>query len=355
MLNSRNVFIDTQYFVRAGLNVKSPAFESFKKLCEAESLFHITTTVVYKEVKRKIEQSINEALSARQNFKRKAKILETIEDPKINSLFVDINEEEIHKGAADVFENFIKECRTKLIDSNNIDTEELLDLYLNVKPPFKEGKKTEFPDAISLLSLDSHLDENDKIYLISEDGDHREFCNGNPKFIHIETLDKLLDLYNQHNNNLTSAIKDYIAQHDQEMKDAIVEQFADADVYNDSAWEDSEVEQLTVSDVGDIEPSIVFVNDDECKITFDLEVTHNVTVTGPDFTNGHYDREDDRVYTFGTTTNECQITESFTVELELFYEFTDGLINNLIDMHIYIPEISNGLAVNIEENEAELW
>ncbi len=38
MLETRNVFIDTQYFVQTGLYFDNPALKSFRELCEAGEL-----------------------------------------------------------------------------------------------------------------------------------------------------------------------------------------------------------------------------------------------------------------------------------------------------------------------------
>ena len=55
MLETRKVFIDAQSFVKAGLHFDGPAFKSFRKYCETNELIHVSTSVVKREVKSKIE------------------------------------------------------------------------------------------------------------------------------------------------------------------------------------------------------------------------------------------------------------------------------------------------------------
>ena len=63
-------------------------------------------------------------------------------------------------------------------------------------------------------------------------------------------------------------------------------------MYNSSTWEDAEVDDgLRVISVGDFEPSVLFIDDEESQVTFDVDVDYEVTVIGPDFVNGVYDRE----------------------------------------------------------------
>lgn len=353
MLQSHKIFIDTQYFVRAGLNFQNSALISFKNLCEQDLLSHVTTSVVTKEVKRKIEQSIKDALTARQTFKRKASILASIDDEQTNSLFIDIDENEIHQKAITVFNNFISSCKTIIVDSKNIDTEELLDIYFNQRPPFSDGKKSEFPDAISLLSLQSHLNESEKIYIVSDDNDLKEFCKNDVRFIAIESLDKMLDIYSEHSNKLTSAVKEYISKSREKLCSKIKTCIENADVFNSSSWEDSEVEDLHVIDIGEIDPSVIYISDEECKITFEVEIEYMFIVSGPDFNNGIYDREDGRTYTFNTTTHNCQTKESFIVEINLSYQFIDGSLHDILEDDIYIPDLDGGLELSIEENDFE--
>ena len=169
MLETRKVFIDTQAFVQAGLHFDGLAFKLFRKYCEANELIHISTTVVEREVKSKIQESVKDALGSIQMFQRKARLLASFNDDQIKSLFEKIDEEDIYEKSRDVFEEFMEGCSSVIVEANLVNVEELLTMYFEEKPPFGNGrKKSEFPDAISLLSLKSHLSDDEKIYVESE-------------------------------------------------------------------------------------------------------------------------------------------------------------------------------------------
>lgn len=121
MLETRNVFIDTQYFVKSGLHFDGPAFKSFRKYCEAKELFHISTTVVEREVGSKIKASVKEALGSIQTFRRKARLLASLDDDKFKGLFEEINEDDIYKKSSDVLKEFM-------------DGEDLLSMYFETPP-----------------------------------------------------------------------------------------------------------------------------------------------------------------------------------------------------------------------------
>ena len=357
MLETKKVFIDTQYFVKAGLHFDNPALKSFRKYCERTELFHVSTTVVEREVEAKIKASVTEALSAIQTFRRKARLLASLEHETIKGYFKEITEEEIYKKSNEVFEEFWEGCSTEVVEASDVDPEELLTLYFEAKPPFGEGKKkSEFPDALSLLSLKSALDNDEKIYVVSDDGDLKTFCDSDPQLVSVETLDKLLDIYTKHTSVRSDQVKKYFITNKESIKEKIKSYLEDCDVYNSSGWEDAEVDEgLTVTHIGVIEPSVLYIDDEESQITFDINVEFEVSVTGPDFNNGTYDREEGRVYTFDSTTRTSKISETYTVEIYLHYEYADGELDNAEDDGLHIADVSGGIEVSVEENEEEWY
>lgn len=243
MLESRKVFIDTQYFVKAGLHFDSPALKSFRKYCESGGLLHITTTVVEREVKSKIANSVNEAISAIKTFRRKAKILSSLDDGKIQGLFFEVPEDDIHEMSKGVFEDYLLGCSTTVVDASCVNPENVLALYFGTEAPFGEGKKkSEFPDAFSLLSLKSHLSENEKLYVVSDDSDLKAYCESDEQLISIESLDKFLDIYTQHINDINEQIKQYFVDNEESIKERIKSYLEGCEVYNSSGWEDAEVD-----------------------------------------------------------------------------------------------------------------
>jgi len=357
VLATRKVFIDTQYFVKAGLHFDTPAFKSFRYYCETKELFHISTSVVEREVKSKIEVSVEEAICAIKTFRRKARLISSLDDEQIKGLFVEIPEEDIYKKSYDVFDEFMSGCSTEVVEADGIDPEELLSMYFEKKPPFGDGKKkAEFPDAISVLSLKKHLQGDEKIYVISDDGDLKACCDGDPQLITVDTLDKLLDIYTTHTNVRHEQVKQYFVDNEAAIKAKITEYLEGCDVWNSSTWEDAEVDGgLNVINLGDIDPSVLYIDDEESQITFDIDVKFEVTVTGPDFNNGIYDREEGRIYTFDNTSRTSSIAATYTVEIYLSYHFLDGHLVNAEVEDLIIVQASRGIEVSVEENEDSSW
>lgn len=319
MLETRKVFIDTQYFVKAGLHFDNPALKTFRKYCESSELLHISTSVVEREVEAQIIASVKEAIGAIKTFRRKARLLSSLGDDQIQRLFAEVPEEDIYQKSSEVFEEYMDGCFTEVVEANEVDPEDILSLYFETKPPFGDGKKkSEFPDAISLLSLKSHLAEDEKIYVISDDGDLKKFCDSETQFISVETLDKLLDIYTQHTNIRSEQVKQYFVTNEMSIKEKIKQYLEDCEVYNSSTWEGAEVDDgLTVTHLGEIDPLVIYIDDEESQITFDIDVEFEVTVTGPDFNNSIYDREEGHVFTFDSTSRTSTISTTYTVEMFL--------------------------------------
>jgi len=352
-LQTRNVFVDTEFFVKAGLDFSSKTLESFKDICSDGELNHITSTIVVREVKRKIGEHIGDAINGVNAFRRKAKILTNSNDDVIKNLFVPFDQKEIEKHAIQVFDDFLDDANTTVVDLSKVDGNEIVEMYFDQKPPFQGGKKkNEFPDAFTLLAVREALKGREEIYVVSEDKDLITFCEENPRFIQIESLSKLLDLYNAHDEDRSKFIKDYIEEHEADIKQSIKSLIEDADAYNSSTWEDAEVDEFSILGVGDFEPSIIHIDDENCQIVCDVEVHYRVSVTGPDYANGRYDREDDVIYTFEDTTQVDEGKLEFTVEIDLSYEVDDGEFT-IQDMDISVQGLAGGIEFSVEETPYE--
>ncbi|MDY6976677.1 MAG: PIN domain-containing protein [Pseudomonadota bacterium] len=352
MLRTKKVFIDTESYVRNHLNFEHPSFSSFKKLCDEEELEHITTTVVCREVERKIEESTKEALDALKTFKRKAQPLNNLDYKDFSSLFSDIDESEAFKKAIGSFQAFISDTSAQIAEAKSIDCEDILDRYFQTQPPFTKDKSNEFRDAISLSALKTHLD-GQLAYVVSEDKILKEYCEEDELLVYVETLPKLLDLHSA-TNERTAKLKAYIQEHQDDLIKQIDEYISDCDVYNYSTWEDAEVDGFTVTDVHLFDTSVLSISDTEATVEVVARVQLNVSVTGPDYNNGTYDKEDGVMYTFGTSTQVVDLDLEYDVSIDIEYEYAGEKVTEM-EFAITIPEAIKGIEVEVEENEPDYY
>lgn len=351
-LVTRNVFIDTEFFIKASLDFHSRTIKAFEDLCGDDELSHITSTIVVNEVKRKIVEHIKDALKGISNFRRKAAILKEYDDENIQNLFVEIDGADLEAKALKAFDDFIDASNATVVDMSAVDGNEIIDMFFKQQSPFSHQKPNEFRDAFSLLAIRSALKGQEKVYVISADPDHKSFCEANEQFISVETLSALLDIYNKHNDQRSRFVEEFLLRKKDEIKGVIKEQLEQAEAYNSSTWEDAEVDQFDVVEVGDFEPKIIHLDDESCQITFDVGVKLLVSASGPDYVNGHYDREDGVLYTFDTVERQEEEDKEFSVELDLSFEAdTEEFINDEFDLNI--KGIGGGIEFSVEETPWE--
>lgn len=352
-LLTKNVFIDTQFFMAAELDFSSGSISSFEELCQKGELVHITNTVVIQEIKKKILESIKEGLKGIENFQKRAGFLRS--DKELSKqVFTILSEEKLNeKGVADL-EAFLKATRARILDMKKIDPDEILDMFFKQKRPFGAAKKqNEFRDAFSLISLRQELKEGESIYVVSNDPDHKAFCVSNDRFISVENLNSLLDICYKHIEAKRAAfIEKFLKENKETIIQELKSQLESADGYNVSTWEDAELEKFSVTEIGEFEPEITHIKDESCRVNFDVMVKFLATVTGPDAVNGHYDKEDGVLYTFDNVEREEEEEHDFSVELDVGFESDEGeFINPQFDLTV--EGLHKGIEFGVEETPWE--
>lgn len=351
-LVTRKVFIDTEFFVKANLDFNSRTIQSFEDLCGENELNHITSTIVVNEVRRKIVDHIKEALKGIKNFRRKAVVLKEYNDESIKSLFKEINEEELEEKALNAFENFINASSSTVVDMAHVNGNEIIDMFFKQVSPFSAKKPNEFRDAFSLLAIRSALHGQDKVYVVSADPDHKAFCEANDRFVSIESLSELLDIYNKHNDERSKFVEQFLDRKKGEITERLKLQLEEADGYNSSTWEDAEVDAFEVIQIEEFEPQIIHLDDESCQIVFDVSVKFLVDVSGPDTASGIYDKEDGVLYTFDSVERQEEEKMNFSVELDLSFEADESeFINDEFDLHV--KGLSGGIEFCVEEYQWE--
>jgi hypothetical protein len=157
--------------------------------------------------------------------------------------------------------DFITRCDAQLIEAQTtLDIPELLMRYFNVQPPFESStdKKSEFPDAIALLSLQAWAkEEGIAVLFVTKDKGCKSFCKGSDQLYSVDTLSDALALIQDrdaHCSELCRAIEIKITQGNypdlnDQIENAICEDIwsidwipeADAFCYYDPELEDVEL------------------------------------------------------------------------------------------------------------------
>ncbi|MDD2136721.1 PIN domain-containing protein [Pseudomonas kurunegalensis] len=103
--------------------------------------------------------------------------------------------------ATERFQSFYSNINAQVISASKVNVNELMDRYFNTLPPFenKAEKKSEFPDAIALLSLECWASENDKVMVVvSKDKGWHSYAKDSQWLHVVSELPHALSLFQPH-------------------------------------------------------------------------------------------------------------------------------------------------------------
>lgn len=350
-LSTRNVFIDTEWYVRSGLDFSSKTIKSFVGICAAGHISHLTTSIVAREVEAKISDLVKETVEGLAKIQRKVRSISGVEGLPLAGYLVKLDEGVLREKAIGLFRNFLERSEAEVLGLEHVNADAVFDDYFSQRAPFGASKKkSEFPDAFTLACLTGFIGPNASIYIVSQDQDLVTYCEDKPRFILVGSLDKFLDLYYEHVSEVSLAIKAHALIEAPSIRQLIKEKLEAEGAYNGAAWEDSEVQDFVVNRVVLSEPSVVSLFEDGCTLSYEVVVDYSVSVSGPDYSNGMYDREDDIVHTFGNTVRRENGEATFEVEVETNYTMLEsGIVLHDIDVEL---GLHGALEVYVEETES---
>jgi hypothetical protein len=179
MLETPYVFIDTQVFVASGFDYDSGRLAHARKLANQGRIRLLSTDVTHKEIVSNIKEALEAATGSVQKFRQKHRVLATSQAPSFDAIFKAYDEAAIGAHLADRLTDFERATATTILNVGSASTDEVFNKYFERRPPFSEKKKSEFPDAFVLQTLEEWCRrEGAKIYVISDDPDLQAAIEG---------------------------------------------------------------------------------------------------------------------------------------------------------------------------------
>lgn len=320
MLKSRNVFIDTQAFHQHKFRFDHPALRRLLELCASRMMQLVLTETVLGEVRTQIKQQVGEASKSLGHFHRLTGPLEGRLPAQYQGLLARPREEELVALALQSWEIYLSTTRAIVAPGSAVNATDLLALYFDSKPPFGEGrKKSEFPDAISMLSLAAWMKNNEaNIYVVSQDSDLENWCAQSKNACHIKTLAEFIDIYNRAEEKLTELAHKLFTKEEAWFLDAIKAQFLQSGFQFADNWE-AEVEDIDVQSVEVVEMNIIEVEDHRALVSVSAQIEFSASISGPDYANGSWDSEDKRYAYVPDFNFEHVFTENYDVSVEFSF------------------------------------
>jgi len=295
-MKNRVVFLDTNIFESAKFSYESDNFLRFLEICEEKGIQLCITDIVQKEVYKRIYFNIKEELErVNKNFiklilsnigvsaESKAKLTEQLVDKLTND-----------------FDDFLSDYDVEVIKSD-FDQVLLIDSYFDIKSPFSEQKKEEFPDAIILLTIKKYIEDNDiEAYIISNDSGFKKFCDQND----ICLYSKLSDVTHKLNmEDPNQELKELYEIHLDDIKYSIGENIKSQDdfiLYSYDSIDEVYVDDIAVRDVVVDKLDIIQFDTDENSLQLEVDITieFSANASYPDEDTMMHDKEDG-VYYYG--------------------------------------------------------
>ena len=322
-LETRIVFLDTQIFVEQKFNFKSPGLHRLGKLGNLKEIDILISDVVDKEVRSKIDETLHKIEISKNkllkeiNFLNQKKLKAEIEKALPNGTLL--------KMGVKQWDDYQKKSKIKILSSQEISIQKLLDFYFKGLPPFKGKKnKNEFLDAISLLSL-LHWSEGrvDKIYIISRDKGIEIFCKENRKYIHIPQLSNFLDIYNKNQEKLTNILSQSINNEIGYIKKNIEIAFVNCEFnyIDDLELEvvDVQVEKIEIENIDIIDIPAKSKNKYVC-INIITYITYFAHLSGPDYSSSVWDSEDKTHIFLNQIDEKKKFGDMFNISMEILFK-----------------------------------
>ena len=188
------ISLDTSIFDQKGLKLESGILKTLEQFNGKPShlvLSEIVVREVHAHLRKKATESrfqvgkaIRESITSLSVSKENSEIAS-------KALMPEGDDDEVAKNRITLF---IENTGTEVVPATGrVELNEIIKKYFNYEPPFAETgkKKSEFPDAIALMSLESWAKENKtKILVVAKDGDWEKFAEQSK---HIDVIEDLAE------------------------------------------------------------------------------------------------------------------------------------------------------------------
>lgn len=331
-LETRLVFIDTSAYEVKKLQFGHFALLRLQELIDAEKIHLLITDVVRFEIEKHLKKYAEEAVTAHRNFRKQGSFLCVAQEVAGDGLFPDITPEAVLDEAMRKFHALVDNGLTETVSIENVNPKQIFDDYFSGAAPFhRDAKKHEFPDAFSLAAVDAVAkSRHQSVYIVSNDGDMAAVADANASFIHLKSIDTLLDLVNRNDKELAelSTFADRVLE---QLRPEII-QLARKILSNaefipyttgDADPEISDVEILSVS-IDELQLIDVTSDDATYDVTFHVELAASYDFQ--DYSRANWDKEDRVYYGVKHCSESFRHQEQYTAALQI--GFMEGLRTN---------------------------
>jgi PIN domain len=333
-LETRTVFMDTQAFMKQGLNFKNATLSKINSLGKTDCVNILITDIVKKEVQSKILDNTEKTIKAKNDLIVGLKKEDCVDLVPLITNIESTTDENLKQISINRWEQYIEDTKIEIISCKAVCTEEIVDAYFIGTFPFSAGKKkNEFPDAISLTALKNWANQKNKtVYVISEDKDLKGFCDQHNNLIHLEKITEFLDIYNNEEEKLTTVLHELIQKKIDEISSIIHDDFKNREFIYDQNYE-ADVYNIDITDLKILNIDVIEMKDHVGLVNFSTQISFVASISGPDYDNAMWDSEDKKLYCFSDFDADLNFDEIYDITLEIAFGETEDDIEVLNILH----------------------
>lgn len=335
------ISVDTCIFDAANLRLEHGQLKQLESLA-ASGFRLVFSEMTVKEIRRHLAKKTEEARSSLQKGLADSVNHWALPEEKKNQLLRDVvGDADFNAASKARLSAFLERCKAEIADAReHLEVDKLIGLYFDQKAPFEstKDKKSEFPDAITLLSLGSWAaKQKTSILLVTKDKGCISYCETAERLAAIDDLGVALRLVqerNEHTRKLTETVAQLIQEGAypdliERLTSAIANNVHELNIIpeaSSSFYFDAEMEDEHVVDAEfeskngrPVLNPVGYVND---ALTVQGMVTVNLELVGA-FSFSMRDGIDRDMVHIGYASAEREVTVSIEV-LYTFEDFEDG-------------------------------
>ena len=351
------ITIDTSIFDRYALNFDRQPLKSLEQFASKPAGL-ILSEIVIREVRSHLKKKIEESKSTLDKSLRDSTHLD-LPETTVSLLRRSLEVLNCDDQAIGVLQEFAANTGADtIIAEHYVKTGELIQLYFDAQPPFSESgqKKSEFPDAICLMSLEAYAKEKGfKILAVSSDKDWTRFAEKS-EWIDVETeLATALSAFQPQKNAYDFCadlignwqepkFHGFIAELREHLDQRVAQLQTDVNADSHLSWDLSNIEivleDFYLIETGDESNDVRPIQIHDGALTFAVRAALSCRAVG-DFSLSVYDSFDkDYTYLGG-----CTEATLFEFETEIFVTVSGDLAGNPSNLDIE----------NVDMEKEQVW
>ena len=188
------ITFDTQTIINNGYAFDDGALENLKDLKD-HVIRVVVSDVVRLEILKHTRNHLKSLADKLHDSTRKAIEHKVFEGPAVDAM----SREAVRELAIARVGTYLDDLGCEILSHEGIPLGDVMARYFSAQPPFSQSgaKKNEFPDAVTLITLDNWAEHhNFRVLAISGDKDWTNFAEGNERIDVVETIPDALDIIN---------------------------------------------------------------------------------------------------------------------------------------------------------------